>query len=59
MVSILWGALLFHEFLDTSPLSRFWLVLSVVVIIAGVLLITMVARSDCVKAQEQNAARPA
>ena len=56
VVSILSGALFFHEFLDTSPLSRLWLALSVVVIIAGVLLITMAERGDGGKAQGQNAA---
>jgi glucose uptake protein len=55
VVSILWGALLFHEFLDTSSLSRLWLALSLVVIIAGVLLIIL-ARGDSVKAHGQNAA---
>lgn len=55
VVSILWGALLFNEFLDTSPLSRLWLILSVVVIIAGVLLIIL-ARGDGVKAEGKNAA---
>ena len=55
VVSILWGALLFHEFLDTSPLSRLWLVLSIMVIIAGVLLIIL-ARSDGIKAKGRNAA---
>jgi glucose uptake protein len=54
VVSILIGALLFGEFLDTSPLSRVWLVLSVVVIIAGVLLIIL-ARGDGVKAGGKNA----
>jgi glucose uptake protein len=56
VVSILWGSLLFNEFLDTSPLSRLWLVLSVVVILAGVLLITMAPRGYGVKAQGRNAA---
>jgi glucose uptake protein len=51
VVSIFWGALLFHEFLNVSPL----LLLSVVSIIAGVLLIIF-ARSDGVKAQGKNAA---
>jgi glucose uptake protein len=51
VVSIFWGALLFHEFLNISLL----LLLSVVAIIAGVLLIIF-ARSDGVKAQGRNAA---
>jgi glucose uptake protein len=50
MVSIFWGALLFHEFLDVSLL----LVISVVVIIAGVLLIIL-ARRDGMKTQGKNA----
>jgi glucose uptake protein len=51
VVSIFWGALLFHEFLNVSLL----LLLSVISIIAGVLLIIL-ARSDGVKAQGRNAA---
>jgi glucose uptake protein len=51
VVSIFWGVLLFHEFLNPSLL----LLLSVVAIIAGVLLIIL-ARSDGVKAQGSNAA---
>jgi glucose uptake protein len=50
VVSIFWGALLFHEFLNISLL----LLLSVIAIIAGVLLIIF-ARSDGVKAQGSNA----
>ena len=50
IVSIFWGALLFHEFLNISLLLLF----SVVAIIAGVLLIIF-ARSDGVKAQGRNA----
>jgi glucose uptake protein len=51
VVSIFWGVLLFHEFLNPSLL----LFLSVVAIIAGVLLIIL-ARGDGVKAQGKNAA---
>ena len=54
IVSILWGAVLFHEFLNTSALSRLWLVLSGVVIVAGVLLIIL-ARGDGVRAAGKNA----
>jgi glucose uptake protein len=51
VVSIFWGVLLFHEFLNPSLL----LLLSVLAIIAGVLLIIL-ARRDGVKAEGKNAA---
>jgi glucose uptake protein len=55
VVSILSGALIFGEFLETSPLSRLGLLLSLLVIIAGVLLIIL-ARGDGVQAHGRGAA---
>lgn len=39
VVSMLWGALLFHEFPDTSAAGRLTLVAAAVIVIAGVLMI--------------------
>ncbi len=41
IVSILWGALLFHEFIDLTPLKQVLLFASLVVILAGVLMIIL------------------
>jgi glucose uptake protein len=39
IVSLIWGAVLFHEFLDISARSVFFLVMAILSILAGVLLI--------------------
>ena len=39
IVSLIWGAVLFHEFLDIGAGSILWLVIAVLMILAGVLLI--------------------
>jgi glucose uptake protein len=39
IVSIFWGAVLFDEFVDTSPFNLLWLIFSVLVILLGVLMI--------------------
>jgi len=39
IVSLLWGAVLFHEFLDIRAGSILWLVLAIIIILAGILLI--------------------
>jgi glucose uptake protein len=54
MVSLLWGALLFHEFPKTSLINQIILLGSVVVILAGVLLIIF-ARGAGEKTQGKNA----
>jgi glucose uptake protein len=41
IVSILWGAVLFHEFLDLSALNQILLFVSLVIIVAGVLMIIL------------------
>ena len=46
IVSLLWGAVLFHEFLDISAGSILWLVIAIITILAGILLIIFAKGTD-------------
>ena len=46
VVSLIWGATLFHEFLSISGGSLLWLVLAILAILAGVLLIIFAKGTD-------------
>jgi len=46
IVSLLWGAVLFHEFLDIRAGSILWLVLAIIIILAGILLIIFAKGAD-------------
>jgi glucose uptake protein len=46
VVSLIWGATLFHEFLSISGGSLLWLVLAILAILAGVLLIILAKGTD-------------
>jgi glucose uptake protein len=52
IVSMIWGALIFNEFIDTSLLSKGLLVAAVIIIIAGVLIIIF-ARGKGEKQQDR------
>ena len=46
IVSLLWGAMLFHEFLDIRAGSILWLVIAILTILAGILLIIFAKGAD-------------
>ena len=46
IVSLLWGAILFDEFLDIRAGSILWLVLAIIIILAGILLIIFAKGTD-------------
>lgn len=56
IVSLIWGAALFHEFINISPGSIFLLVAAILTIIAGILLIIFAKGTD-ERAQERGAFR--
>lgn len=46
IVSLIWGAVLFHEFLDIRAGSILWLVIAILTVLAGILLIIFAKGTD-------------